>query len=231
MTKYSILFPYLNRYNQLVKTLESFQTLYHGRNDFEVLVVLDNKCSIKEEDEINALSYYMGDFFPMLVTVNHTSVYDSSTAYNLGSSCAIGEFLVITNPECYHETNILKGLDEEFDKNKDVYVLCACKSLKQDDSFEMWYHHSTHNPRMLHFCTAIKAENYEKIGGFNEEYDKGIGYNDDDFRERVKNEGIPFILRDDLIVDHLHHNRDHQSHPELIERNRLLFNQIWNQQR
>jgi len=144
---------------------------------------------------------------------------------------AEGEFVIMTNPECAHVTDILSGFDEELAKNKNVYVVAACANggvqTKVPDSFEgftyaqsKWYQHSVHYNRCLNWCTVLSKENYIKVGGFNEEFDNGLGRADVQFAKMVR-KAVPFVLRDDLICVHQAHSREHQF---TAERRQLISN-------
>ncbi len=47
-----------------------------------------------------------------------------------------------------------------------------------------------------------------KLGGFDEEYRKGISYDDNDFLCKILKARLPISERDDLIVFHQVHEKD-----------------------
>lgn len=143
-------------------------------------------------------------------------------AFNKAAQQASGDYFILTSPECMHETNILKGFDEEFSQH-DCYVVCACKTKIEP----YWYQHSKFNNRMLHFCSCISRKNWLKLNGFCEWFKDGIAYEDDDWLARVKTLNIPIICRDDLVVEHLEHNREYQANIEAINKNKEIYNFIW----
>lgn len=207
--KYSFLFPYYDRHIQFTQTLESFLSLYSGRDDFEVIVVEDAKNVVDPIKHVlltNLINLFAAD-----MSIKHVrfplGIINPSPMFNMAAKLAEGKYLIISSPECRHETDILAGLDYEFSIPPSSYIVCACQSLKQDGSFHMWYQHSVYRNAKYHFCTAISKELWNIIGGFDEEYQYGYCFDDDDFRDRIIHSGIPVIVRDDLLVSHQYHSK------------------------
>lgn len=226
--KYSVIFPYYKRPQILGKSLFSLQKHYESRRDFEVIFVLDLKNTAAERDEFFSHLEPFWDKMRIVVMDTDIYTYNSCRSYNIASERAKGDYLVISNPECIHKTNILAGLDEEFGRDPNVYVICACEAITDDGTFCSWYQHSIHNNRLLHFCSAISKDNFKKIGGFDEEYIYGIAYEDDEWRARVQHAKHRIILRDDLIVSHIEHSREYaSSRSELIRKNCELYKSKW----
>jgi hypothetical protein len=226
--KYSIIYPYYKRPQILNRSLSTLCGHYSNRHDVEVIFVLDLKNTSAERDAFFSHLEPFWDKIRIVVIDNDIFSYNSCRAYNIAAEKAIGEFLVLSNPECIHKTNILSELDVEFAKSPDVYVVCACEAITDDGTFCSWYQHSVHNNRMLHFCTAILKENFKKSGGFNEEYIYGIAYEDDEWRSRVLRDKYRIVVRDDLIVSHIEHSRDYaNSRNDMIIKNRELYKSLW----
>lgn len=219
--KYSFIMPYHNRAAQLEKTLESFVRWYGKREDYDVQIVITETDTIKQLfNVIETYSRYMPIFF----RVSEKCYYNPSIYFNAGVDSAVGKYLILTNPECKHEVDVLKGLDEEFKKNSDVYVVCGCRSEKADGSFRMWYQHSKYRNERFHFCTALSKKTYNSVGGFDERYAKGYCFDDNAFRDSLKNAGVQFILRDNLLVTHQHHEKVKPPNwRQLWNRNRQLY--------
>lgn len=207
--KYSILMPYYNRHIQLVETLQSFQQ--YKRDDFEVILIEDDK-NVQNAVYHQLLLKIIHQFNTIKIThLRHLEASISPvTMFNMAAKVAKGQYLILTSPECRHEVDILSGLDIEFDNNIKSYVICACQSLNKNDSFHMWYQHSIHRNAKYHFCSAISRSSYFLIGGFDEQYKDGYCFDDDDFRDTIKKEGIPFVERDDLFVSHQAHDKGYR---------------------
>lgn len=207
--KYSLILPYHDRAILFGRTLDSLGKLYWHRRDYEIILVVDSKTGNNRKlydelmDVLRDRSYCDIVYTPGV----DLKTNQAGRAHNLGVSKANGDYVVLTNPEVLHETDVLKGLDEEFGKDPSVYVVCACKSLDKDGSSEKWYQHSVHRNENFHFCNAIHKDMFKRIGGISEEFSEGYGYEDNDFRDRLLYGGVKFVVRDDLITAHQWHER------------------------
>lgn len=220
--KYSFIITYYNR-PSLHATLASFEHHYAGRDDYEVLI-LEDKKTVQSPDDHAKLMYILNRFKETVPVTNYQMTYDNyacpCSAMNEGVELAKGQFIIITNPECFHVVDVLKGLDEEFSKDPDVYVICSCVNTGQirgdtDNlvgfSFKVgpkdsWYQHSVYKNRALNFCTAISKAKYIQMKGFNEFFDGGLGRADVEFVTRVRRV-CKLVFRDDLLTAHLAHGR------------------------
>jgi hypothetical protein len=180
-------------------------------------------------ETLNSFDLYYKDRTDYEVCLVASEYKNPCVAFNRAALMATGEYLILTSPECKHSSNILSGLDYEFNKNKNCYIVCACEAINGNGHI-MWYQHSLFNNRMLHFCTAISKTNWQRVNGFCEQYKYGVGFDDDDWLERVKKERFPIIIRDDLVVQHIEHDRTYQE-ITLVEKNKNLYNLLWNKQR
>jgi GT2 family glycosyltransferase len=68
--------------------------------------------------------------------------------------------------------------------------------------------------RPLGFIVAMPAENVDEIGGFDEEFMKGLWYDDDDFFLRLWRSGLDFQFNDSIHGIHLDHDRPVLNSPE-----------------
>lgn len=220
--KYSILYPYYKRAGHLHNTLVSFLHHYSDRKDYEVIIAEDYKNTANEHEHAELLKII--EQFKAQIRIAHIYIpvktWNPCIAFNSAAEKASGDFYLVTNPECFHYADILQGLDEEFTKDSSVYVVCGCRNrvgcnffietfddLKGKD--EAWYSHSTHRPGCLHFCNAVSKENWKKIDGFDEEYQHGIAYDDNDFINRVWIAKLEIVRRDDLLTIHIDHKSAH----------------------
>ncbi len=234
--------PYLNRFQHLSNTLVSFAKHYQ-RADYELIIVEDYKNQMSAVEHPNLLSL-IEDYEDIcdikLIPYEKNPCYNPAEMFNVGVQAAKHDRIILTNPECYHESNILKGLDKYVKENHNAYIVCSCKSIlrqnqiqKVEDlsyTFEMWYVHSKHYDRKLHFCTCIRKNDYLSIGGFDEAYLKGIAYEDADFVNKIKLSDIPIVDADDLVVLHQSHSRHYGSnnYMQLLNINKQYYNTKWN---
>lgn len=159
---------------------------------------------------------------------------------------AKGEKVILQNPECYHYSDLLSFVDQHL--THDNYLSFACFSLDKyttdhfenvftDDYFETlvkthhyaplvdgeagWYNHSQVRPDALHFCTAITKKNIEKLGGFDERFALGIGYDDNEWIERVRKILDVNIIDDAIALHQNHYNPQSTSYQNNPDRHQL----------
>jgi hypothetical protein len=224
--KYSFIMPYWKRSSLLKETLQSYKLQYQERNDYEIIIIEDFKNQIDEIEHANLIDV-LSNFPDLLIKVIQRpseQTFNPCQHYNQGVAISCGEYLLLTNPECKHVSNILGGLDETFIQQPNAYVVCACF----DTSYAgYWYQHSIYNNRKLHFCTAINKQTYMTIGGFDENYKDGISFDDDDFIATVDKHEIEIITRDDLVVEHQSHEHFKWNYPELLYKNQNYYQNKW----
>ena len=209
--KYSIIMPYYKK-RTLRDTLASYRYHYSDRDGYEVIVLEDCK-NVAEVEEHQALLDIVVEF-AMSVPIRYMETsfencYAPSKMFNCGVIVAKGEYIVLTNPECLHKTNVLAQFDKELEKDANSYVVAACYNADKSESgeytFVSWYQHSVHMPRGLHWCSVMSKDNYNKLDGFDEGYSHGFGREDVDFFRRVEESGMKVSFRDDIEVIHISH--------------------------
>jgi len=237
MKKYSIILPYCTR-PELKSSLLSFAHHYSTREDYEVIIVEDikNANDIDSHKQLmNTVEQFKG-MFPIRCFVDPLDSFSPCSKYNTGFRKANGEFIILSSPEIFHESNILNGLDFLLRKHSDDYLVCACRARYFDkpvfDKYEehfngslyKWYQHSLMRNVLFHFCSVISSENFVRAGGFDERYCAGIGFDDESFLYRVKAKGIKVVPVDILVTTHIEHDRKyHEKNRPLIDVNRKLF--------
>jgi GT2 family glycosyltransferase len=211
--------PYFDRRDQIRETFESFRHVYAHRKGFEVIIVEDQK---NDDNIFWVLNEYAGLFSINLLEAQHVG-YNPAPLFNQAARHAQGEILVITNPECLHTVDVLGGIEEEIKRDPNCYVVCGCMSYR-GGRFHRWFQHSEHHPRLFHFCSAMTKDLYWKIGGFDESFGEGFGFDDDDFRDRIIEAGIEVVCRDDLVVIHQEHKKGKvPNYGALHSRNKKLW--------
>lgn len=231
---YSILMPYYDRIKQLESALESYLYHYGNRKDWELIVIQDPK----EKPDALIRLFKKFSSLPSVLMQGFGNGNNPAVLYNQGAEWAKGRVIILTSPEIFHVSDVLKRLDGmDFDGN---YLACSCAaavnwSLEKRNGNgprltwtpDKWYQHGQYRPAYYHFCTAILRADWERIGGFDEEYAKGVGYDDNDFRNRVLQAGLQFLPLDDVLTVHLPHGKPKAKRRELLEVNRKYYERKW----
>jgi len=236
---YSIIMPYYNR-DCLNTTLLSYTELYSRRDDYEVVIIEDQK-NIKNAGYHSKLLEIIDRHGTINIKLiaNDLDTYNPARAFNLGVANASGKYLILTNPECAHVGNVLDYTDRYMMES--MYIVFGCllvDCINNDEteydkvvfhSRDFWYQHSLHRNVQYHFCSCILKDLYLKIGGFDEGYSKtgGIGYEDTDFVLNVKRNDVPIKSVDNPCVYHISHETGYQN-TDLLEINRLYYKKKWN---
>lgn len=225
----SVVMPYWQRQAILELNLAAYCNLYQGI-DIEIVIVDDGS----PEPAVANGAY---PWPVQIVRLPRKDVaLNPSVALNAGVAAAAGDVIVLTNPEVVHRAPILVEMVQEIERIGPCgYVAAACWSIH----WKYWYCHSTECPppaeigraRMpdgagLHFCSMLYRPFFDKVGGFDEEYRDGKGYEDSDLLWRLHAAGASFRIRDDLVTDH--HDCPRTKWPAGgADRNRAIFEARW----
>ena len=241
--KVSIVSAYNNRKEFFLKTLESISKTSH--NDFEFIVVDD--CSDEEHRLEDILKDY--NFLKLIRLEKKDKWYiNPCIPFNKGFKHVTGDVVIIQNPECYHVGDIIsytvnnlkendyfsfgcfsldenktnKFLNGEYNKMEDFIVNKSVSSNNSDG----WYNHSLYRSVGYHFTSAIYKSKLDYLGGFDERFAYGIGYDDDEFLKRVK-QICNYVIVDNPLVFHQYHYNyntyDKINYDKLVNTNRTLF--------
>lgn len=229
---------YHNRKELLLNTLRSISP-----DDIEIIIVDDASDDNQRIDDIPNI--FEHDIRIIRVDAKDKWWVNPCIPYNIGFNEAKGDIILIQNPECYHNGNILKYVSENV-KN-DVYLNFACYSLSAvmtehiDDAWKLvnmnvlrdrgcaWYNHSIYKPHMLHFCSAIMKTDLDRLGGFDEKYATGLGFDDNDFLLRIQRSNMEVKIIDKPFVYHQYHRpTDYASRWNLYEKNKEIYNNTVN---
>ena len=241
--KLSIVTSYYNRKDLFLKTLSSIEE--SSRTDEIEMIVVDDGS-----DENHRLEDITNNYsFPIHLIRQEADDKDyinPCVPYNLGFAKAKGDLVLIQNPECYHVGDLVSvAMENTTDSN---YITFAAYALSKEDTENLgsadinlqnkvsnggqedgWYNHSVINPRPLHFASCITKKNLDELGGFDEAYAQGIGYDDDELLMRIKHKGLKVEIFDSPLVLHQNHY-DHDAfeskfrmNPGLFEKNKELY--------
>ncbi len=212
----SIAAAYLNRLKQTQFTLERLVKF-----DFKGEIVIADDHSVPEQS-----ARLLIDLFPSLdikVVTPIQNVVNPAHAYNTAFANCTRDTVIIQNPECVWVQDI--GAFVSAYLNENDYFVFACLNGSKEDSERFgpdtdlslvmptdprlpWYQHSSHRKRGYHFCSAISriALNTDLRGGFDERFNEGYGYDDNEFFLRVSHHlNVTHIDRPYVI--HQYHDR------------------------
>jgi len=227
----SIVMAYHNRRELLIKTLNSINETKYDKKTLEIIII--NDCS-SEEHNINDLPIVYNSLNIKLFNVDKKDKdwVNACVTYNIGFSYIKYDKVIIQNPECYHNGDILSHTDKNLtDKN---FLSYGCYSLSWDDTkndkyeyiellnqkSEMacspgWYNHTEYRPLYYHFCSSITKDNLEELNGFDEDYKDGIGYDDNEFVHRIRLLHLDMKIINDPFVFHQAHDSENYRHNSL----------------
>lgn len=156
---------------------------------------------------------------------------------NAGVRAASGDVLVLTNPEILHRKPILQAMRAELGASRAKYVQAAVIHHKAP-GVSRWHSHSTVAGKVesgirmpkgacYHFCAMLHRDLFDAAGGFDEDYRHGAGYDDPDFVLRLQRAGAEFVMRDDLVVEHVRSGAHAKWPNGAFARNEQIFKRKW----
>lgn len=239
--KVSIVYAYFQRPAQFDFTLKSIAHHYiEYSNEIEIICIDDSSVgplraeNVLKESGLN----YKYEF----VDRSDRKLRNPGPLYNMAVDMAESDFIMLTNPENFHCGPVVTEALEYKEDNR--YIIFGCRPLRHvptsfnmalkdadkmviEEIMEGWYQHSVHYNRLLHFASFITKEDYKRIGGFDEDYDRDdiLGYEDNDFVERVLSHGMDIVTIDNPYVAHQPHARSMNGKAVLGGKN--LFRKKW----
>ena len=228
MSLISLVLPYWQRQAVADRSLALLAKQYAAL-DLEVIVV----------DDGDPVPYLPPAGMPWPVRVvrlaEKAGPKNSCVPINRGVAEARGEFIALSGPEMMHHRPVLAEMRAEIERGgPETYVLAAVWF----DEGKTWHVHSTIAGRPVcsvgmpsgshfHFMSMMRRGLWDASGGLDEEYRDGAGYDDPDFVKRLERCGARFVIRDDLVVEHVRAGARARWTPEQHERNRALFVSKW----
>lgn len=222
----SIVSGYYNRKELFYETLKSISKSKF--KDFEYIAVDDGSNPDQRIEDL------MSEFpFLKIIRLEKENKWyiNPCITFNIGIKQAIGEIIVLQNPECIHVHDVLSYFNEQIDDYK--YISISAYGLNPELTKTIpehnlngtleellitlpqrayiggpalgWYNHSRYRPVHFHFCSAMSRSNMAKLNGFDERFAHGIGYDDDEIIERIKILGLRLHIEDSISVIHQYH--------------------------
>ena len=194
--KLSIIIPVYNRRELLENVFKSLNL----NGDIEVIVVDDGS------DEANKLDEFWNIKLIKLERSNRWR--GPCIAYNTGFKAAAGDVIMINSSECVHVGDVTGYVFNNFKENDyfsfSTYMMDKNEYLYNPDYKNFWGVRSTVG-NCIPYCGVISKKNMDILGGYDERFAKGIGFDDYDFTHRVKNLGLDIKVIDDPYVIHQWH--------------------------
>ncbi len=217
----SMAIPYYNRKGLFIRTLKSITRSAY--KDYEVIAVDD---ASEENERIEDL---INDFpFLKVIRVEKAEKWyvSSIMPWNRAIANCTGDIIIMQNPECLHVHDVLSyvagNINDSNYISMSVYSLDKTltdelplkdnlleyfKTLPQQPAEEYigWYNHPIYNAVYYPFCAALTRKNMDELGGLDERYAAGVGFEDNDFINRINRMGLNKIVSYDVSVIHQWH--------------------------
>ena len=154
--------------------------------------------------------------------------------FNEGVKIAEGKYIILSSPEMYHlDTRNLRFLIAPLVTNPKVLTMPYGKYdknslyldyLKSNKSFKpsLDIYEKLENPldTKMPFCMGMKKEQFIAIGGYDPIYFKGFCFDDNDFIDRLLEDGCKHFQTEAQVI-HLFHSRKQEDRIGLASRNIL----------
>lgn len=157
-----------------------------------------------------------------LLPYEHKEGFNCSKALNIGVMNTNSRNVIITSPEVKPVSNVLEQLSDCRGAN----VICHVMDEAEDGSVRDVLVSSifrSDTPAM-YFLAMFNKSDIEKINGWDEDFMNGYAYEDNDFGERWRRAGLPFMVRDDIQGIHQYHPRSETIRGGMA-RNKLKFDE------
>jgi glycosyltransferase involved in cell wall biosynthesis len=199
--KFSIIIPSFRSEKTIEKCLQSLSNQNYSKQRYEIIVV-DNFS--KDNTEKIAKKFKKIRFIK--------KVSNPAEARNYGAKVSKGVILIFTDADCVVPKNLLKKVEEDFEKNDIAGVGGGYKTLNKENEaarfvgYEIAWRHSK-EPKYTNFlgtyCCAYKRDVFLKFNGFNEKFLKASG-EDPEFSFRLAKAGYKLLFNKKLFVWHVH---------------------------
>ncbi|GJL67400.1 MAG: hypothetical protein NPIRA06_00350 [Nitrospirales bacterium] len=235
----SIIIPVYNRDDLTKQCLLHLAEVTQGCH-YEVLVV-DNAST---DETQNFLASFGGD----IQVIRNTENLGFAKACNQGARAARGKYLIFLNNDTIPQSGWLAALLEEVETHEDVSIV-GSKLLYPNDTIQHAgvvfskncltpYHIFNGAPADLHAvnvrrefqavtaaCFLIRREDFELIGGFDEEFRNG--FEDVDLCLKIGERGKKIIYQPKSVLYHLEHQTPGRKDPEAERHNGNCLMSRW----
>jgi glycosyltransferase involved in cell wall biosynthesis len=241
MPKASIVMASFKRPELLKLSLNSY--VAQSEQDFEIIVVDDNINYDGTIDVVDDISSKLNiKYYNTNRELTDTDWRCPSKAINLGIKKANSNFIIISCPEIYHLNNDnIKDYCHRFtdsQKNKQSHLIYPNVSYDDNGDFIYNLNYNTKPniknilnklPKLnaqLPFFMGIPKYSLLNIGGYDEDFINGIGYDDNDVVDRLLITNNKFQQSSKAEIIHLFHQRLNYSDPVILSKvnmNKVLY--------
>lgn len=215
----SVCMPYYERRESLRRTMEAFKEIYTGAPfDIEISVVDDG--SIVEPLSWQWMTQWLLPFrFHSLP--EHAEWLNPCVPLNAAVRQATHEIILLQHPEVTHRVDCITPMLDALE-TKDMTVLCPVKEERPDKGNRRWVLHPS-LPRRYWFCQMMPKDLYWRVGGMDERFRPGVGFEDDALEIELNRIGAKWAWIPE---------RYHCLHPWLYDKqqpkdNLALFNKLY----
>lgn len=221
----SLILPYWDRQSAADKALVSLDACYR-KAGIEIIVV----------DDGNQVPFRLPDIgLPVHILRLPLKQKPSSpiVALNRGAAVATGEIMVLSCIEVIHQQPVLLEMAEKLETLGPFgYVMAAAWCPEQGEWHCSSQSHSRGGPQPPKgfgrpFCAAMYRGLFWTVGGFNEEYAEGAGYEDLDFLKTLEAVGALPVFCEDLVVTHPKTEATIRWPAESFARNKAIYERRW----
>lgn len=190
----SVCMPYYRRQEALERSLAAYARLY---GDIEISI-----CDDGSPEPVKAPGH--------VVTRLQQKDYPLNPCVpaNAAVRASSGDLIVLTNPEIEHREDVLSAMLGMLESDSD-YVAAKCFDVTLDKLIvgpgairERERVLRLPDGAYFHMCAMMHKSLFERVGGFDEDYRDGFGYEDNDFLWRLSEAGACFKLCEDATVYH-----------------------------
>jgi len=162
----SVILPYYNRKELLKLTLDSFQHLYSGNPDLEVVIVDDGSNDANRVEKL--CSEY--NLKLKLVRIENKTGINPCYPYNVGVRKSSGNIIVLSSPETFHTTNMFEISNNFLGLDDTTYLQFSVFCLT-DKTFQGLLNSDMSFQKKLDFIRQQIQVFYENLG------EKGYSFN------------------------------------------------------
>lgn len=224
LMKYSVILPLAgNRIKQFKYGLKSWQDQKFDKRRFE-LIIVDQTNDPKYSELFKKFNLNIRHIVVDLNKVNYAGCMNPAYAQNVAVKNSLGQYLIFTSPEVVLEENGLSKIDRRIHEGIFLYAAVSeCPEIRGDVKYTndylkslrstMWLSHPVHRPLLFTYFLGVVHKNpVVEIGGIDEKFMQSVGYDDNDFSNRIMSRVEPLFLNEnELMAVHVSHNRDYQA--------------------